>query len=322
MIESDRRKEQYRKNLTHECFISDLNDHLTGLEHDLLEKCETNSPTHNVLFIVGAPRSGTTLLSQLLSATGCFAYITNIAARFWGAPAVGLMFQSLMEQYRLQSNELLLESTHGVTHEPFSPHEFGYFWKHWLNLNNPNSDAWYRLADPSRFLKTLASMEQAYDLPLMFKSICVSFVIDELSRILPRAKFVWIRRSTLYNCQSVLKLRQDVWGDVTNWPEDCFYQCDDVELKSPAELVVDQVDLIERTIADSFRRLPSDRFLSLGYEELCLDTRTTITKVLDAVGMHSERVDALPESLPVRNSKVLPCEVFNELEKLIREKDA
>ncbi len=319
MTESYRRKGQYRKNPLHEFFISDLNDHLAELEQDLFLKCEDDCPTHNVLFVVGAPRSGTTLLSQLLSATGSFAYITNMAARFWAAPAVGLMFQNLMEQHRPQRNELLLESTHGVTHEPFAPHEFGYFWKQWLNLNDPDPQTWYRLQDPSRFSKTLASMERAYDLPLMFKSICASFAIDELSRVLPNARFVWIRRSKLYNCQSLLKLRQDVWGDVKSWPSDSLYKCDDIELKSPAELVVYQVELIERIIADSFRRLPADRCLSLEYEDVCLDPKKAISQVLDTAGVQGGHLDSLPKTLPVRNARVLLKEDFEELKRLIRE---
>ncbi len=87
-----------------------------------------------LIYVVSLPRSGGTLMGQLLCAQLDVGYISNLAARFWLRPSVGIALSSavLGDDYR---NRISFRSKSGRTPAVEDPNEFGYFWTHWLNLN-------------------------------------------------------------------------------------------------------------------------------------------------------------------------------------------
>src|SRR5699024_1812237 len=93
-----------------ESFIHDLNDHLAPFEEArYLELKETLPSVH----VIGVPRSGTTLMTQLLCSYLDVGYINNLIARFWKAPvtAIRISCKLLGEHY-----ESSLLSKYGKTH--------------------------------------------------------------------------------------------------------------------------------------------------------------------------------------------------------------
>ena len=90
-------------------------------------------PRYPMVFIIGAPRSGTTLLSQLLSSSGLFGYINNFIARFWTAPTLGALIYKTVLDHECRGNSSL-QSHLGVTENLHEPHEFGYFWRRWFHF--------------------------------------------------------------------------------------------------------------------------------------------------------------------------------------------
>ncbi|MCB0031474.1 MAG: sulfotransferase, partial [Anaerolineales bacterium] len=67
-----------------------LDPGLHWLEERLLQRMVTNNVEPlQLLFVVGAPRSGTTLLYQLLATRFAVSYFNNFTARFTAAPLLG-----------------------------------------------------------------------------------------------------------------------------------------------------------------------------------------------------------------------------------------
>src|ERR1051326_495618 len=81
----------FGKNIVHEQRLADLNELLAPLEAWLEQ--DFQAPIHPVTFVLGPPRSGTTVTGQLIARSGLFGFISNFAARFWGAPALGLRIE-------------------------------------------------------------------------------------------------------------------------------------------------------------------------------------------------------------------------------------
>ena len=81
------RLEKYRKDASEESFLDELNSLIQQLEPTELVSKETVFP---IVFVVGLPRSGTTILTQLLSASLDVGIINNLIARFWLAPVTGI----------------------------------------------------------------------------------------------------------------------------------------------------------------------------------------------------------------------------------------
>ena len=70
-----------------------LNEYLRPRELELYRDREIE---HALVFVVGLPRSGTTLLTQVLAYCLDAGYVNNFAARFWLAPVHGLRLSRLM----------------------------------------------------------------------------------------------------------------------------------------------------------------------------------------------------------------------------------
>ena len=115
----------FRKDEAEESFLSELNLRLAAA-HDLeLIDQPERFPT---LHVVGPPRSGTTLLMQLLAAHLDVGYINNLIAAFWQAPLYGIR---LAKQVCSELPETRFVSRYGRTEQVTDPQ-----WQ-------------YRLASPS-----------------------------------------------------------------------------------------------------------------------------------------------------------------------------
>ena len=116
------RAEKYRKNEDEESFLIRLNNNLARTEHLYFQPVQEQLPN---IFIIGAPRSGTTLLSQLITFVLDIGYINNFIARFWEAPLQGIRLSNIINT---NLRQISFNSTHGVTSNLNGPHEFGYYW--------------------------------------------------------------------------------------------------------------------------------------------------------------------------------------------------
>src|SRR5215831_19286131 len=181
------RVERFRKAAEDEEFLLSLNRHLAVIDAGRTAQIEKEFP---LLFIVGLPRSGTTLLSQLVSRYLRVGYINNIVARFWLNPLVGIaLSRAILGQN--PGEKISLESKHGVTQEPWGPHEFGYFWRHWLHLDecethHLDKEVASRL-DRDDLREMLFRIASAFHLPVVFKNIICGPNASLLSTIYPKS---------------------------------------------------------------------------------------------------------------------------------------
>ena len=124
-IDDEGRSAAYQKDAVAEARLKDLNAWLAPVSVAARETY--SSGTRPVLFVLGLPRSGTTLVAQALAATGALTYPSNFLARFWEAPVVGLRIQQALGIG--EQGERDFTSDYGVTGGWSDPHEFAYFWE-------------------------------------------------------------------------------------------------------------------------------------------------------------------------------------------------
>src|SRR6056297_1827548 len=123
------RKGSYKKNEKQENFLEDFNQYLFKKE---INEYVDYPVKHPFLFVIGAPRSGTTLLTQLIANSFDISYINNLIARFYLAPLHGIRFSNTVLGDVRGSNFI---SDYARTNRLNEIHEFGYFWRYWLNKN-------------------------------------------------------------------------------------------------------------------------------------------------------------------------------------------
>jgi hypothetical protein len=276
-------RRQNRRRLTRDLALYALNRALRPLERALLARHRDDSQP--VAFIVGAPRSGTTLLYQLIARHLAVGYVSNGVSRYWMAPVFGLArFARRCAGCR---SDIELRSEFGGTAGPCSPHEFGWFWQHWCgffatdDLDQAQLDGfpWEVLRDE------IQSMAGYVGKPFVFKSLnYLVYNIDRFAREFPNARFIHIRREFPSVVRSVLECRVARYGTDRLWwtirPRDIAAWRD----RPPVEQVCHQIADIRRAIEASLASLPESRHLTLEYENLVAAPEIALQRVADLVG--------------------------------------
>lgn len=270
---------EFKKNASEEDFLKKLNKILHP--HDQKEYQEiSDSPP--CIFIVGKPRSGTTLLSQLLSFHTEVGYINNLIASFWDAPLYGI---KLSEKLLRQPAQTKFESHYGRTQGLHEPHEFGYFWAKLLDypdLRERGLEHEEKI-DWNQFKKTLQNMSAAFGKPLVFKVFILSWHLKKTIESLPNSLVLHIERDSLECGLSLLKMRRDVLGDENEWSSVKPKEYEELRTLSPPEQVAGQLYYFEEAMKNQLNQIPETNKYEVSYEELCSQPAKVLGVIQDKV---------------------------------------
>lgn len=297
---------RYAKNDNDEAFFAALNHALVNVALPSGEAASVASERLPIIYIVGAPRSGTTLLSQVLSRYLPVGYIDNLVARFWERPSVGIrLSQSLLGDAKRES--IAFDSQHGVTNGIAGPHEFGYFWRKWLALD---ASATHKLSNDEAALIDHAALRQVlldeilgqFGTPVVFKNVICGFQAEILTHLHPASLFVWIRRNPEDVVRSILKCRMERYGRYDAWwsLKPATYP-EIATLTSPAEQVMRQVADCTREFERELAK-PGVHTQQVDYAELVNNPGAVLKKVCAAVQRLGYDISPLSADLPAFRS--------------------
>lgn len=317
----------YAKRQDDEVFFAALNSALADAPLPPHAPLATEPERLPLVYVVGAPRSGTTLLSQLCSRYLPVGYVDNVMARFWRRPQVGIrLSRALLGDAGRAA--ISLTSRHGVTQDIGGPHEFGYFWRHWLALDGAPthklSEQALAALDADGLRRTLREQILGeFAAPVVFKNVICGLQAEYLSRVHPRSLFVWIRRDIDEVSRSILKCRQERYGDYAAWwslkPSN-FSQLTSID--NPARQVLGQVRSCEAEFAEELAR-PGVHSLSVDYAQLLADPGAVLERICENVRARFDVSMALrSEPLPVLSAALrtrLPAHIESEVAAALRE---
>ena len=318
-MRDETRRAEHRRNPHLEAALAALATDLAPVAANL--QAPADAPKGPVVFVVGCPRSGTTLVYQWLAASGLFTYPTNFTARFPTAPWLAERVQQLLRDPACDfRGELALEpasraeSFHshlGKTKGPFAPHEFWYWWRRFLPEEEHHALDEMKLAkvDTGRMLKEMAAWEGVLDRPLLMKAMNLNWNLPWVARLLPKAVFINVGRDPLMTMQSLLAARNDFFGDTHQWYSFRPPEYAQVKDQTPERQVAAQVFHTERAVAAGLAGLPACHQLEVRYEEFCRDPAGIYAQLcerLAAAGHVAESPYSGPGSFPVRDALTLP----------------
>ena len=160
------------------------------------------------IFIVGAPRSGTTLTYQVVTQQFKVGYFTSQMNYLFGIPNIVMRLLAPFVS-RPKPN---FRSSYGHINGLFAPSENGNFWFRWLprdgiqgHFVEANLES---LQDYQSMYRSVGSMATILGVPMVFKSVYFSMVIGILAQVFPKARFIFVRRDRLLTCQSLYLARQ------------------------------------------------------------------------------------------------------------------
>ena len=289
---------------------------LGPLERRRLERVGEARPAP--VFIVGPPRSGTTLLYELLATRFRVAYISNLAHRLFRTPcAATALGRRVIERHRGR-----YRSRHGHVAGWGAPSEGGWIWTRWLPRDEAASLDHLAMAERDEIRRTIAALQGALSGPFIAKSVAHSVQIPALRSVFPRATFIEMRRNPIENIKSILRYRRDVapphgaeqWRSVRP-PGWMSYRNADLVTQACAQL-----RLTQRAIHDGLALDGTQRRLTVSYEDLCGNPEHELRRVatyLEAQGLivrDRRRVpDRFEPGMGANRDDSMPMEIIRRL---------
>lgn len=307
---------QHRKNRHDENVLKEFNSALADLE----KKYVTNQSKSSlpIVFICGAPRSGTTLLSQVLASTGMFNYIDNFIARFWQSPYIGFYLEKILG-LRNKWNEKgrTFESEFGKTVGLLDPHEFTYFWEHWLKPSTPHhiiSTDHIDMIDIGGLNNEINAMLNSYNNPIFFKNIWFLSNPKLAYALFDNVYFIFIKRDIIENALSIYNARIIYNGNENAWFSVKPSNYSDLDNLPPEHQIIGQIKSINRELMTQKNDFPG-RVLDVQYEELCSNPFDIVKSVAKHIGIERHIIHSLSNPLPhafPRRKRSVPSDLINK----------
>jgi len=258
-----------------------------------------DAPQRPVILVTGAPRSGTTLLSQALAAHLPVTYFNNLTALFPRAPIVANRLFGRWLRVPPPSYRSYYGRTSGLGAENDGLH----LWDRWMGAHRWHAPERLDESTADAMRRFFGAYEAAFGRPVLNKNNGLATCATVIARTLPTAHFLFIRRAPAFAVQSILGAREMIQGS-----RDAPYGVSDPAYRrgkrvDAIEEVCAQVLYHERKMEEQRREIGPDRFWVVEYETFCPAPHRIVERVAnDVLGIEVDR-EALQKTLvPFRNT--------------------
>lgn len=295
--------------------LARLSPFLLGrLEENLFKETCSKKSSYKPIFIIGPPRSGSTILYQLLTQNLNCLYIDNLACPFYRNMQFGIwLSRKVFNEKRHNS----FDSKYGNTSSLHAPSECQSFWYRWFPKDNDfvdYDDVSVEKIDDMQ--KVLFSVMNKYESDIVFKNLSCGQRIRVLYKAFPNARFVTIKREPIYTIQSLLMARKKLGLKGDAWWSVKTQNYRSLQKLPLHEKLVSQVYYTEKQIEEDLKVLPEANSIKINY----LEFSDRFDELLTFLGGGSrKRVNI--ENFTFKNKKILSDTEFEELETLIGEYD-
>ena len=239
------------------------------------------------VFIIGPPRSGTTVLYQLLCKHFNFGYTNNFVADWYNIPITATRLYNIFSS---QTSSIELTSNFGKSSNLYGPNEFGKFWYRWFSKTHELKDNYPLIENKLRL--EIAGLTKIHQKPMLFKNVINSMRINVLSQIFDNSIFIVLNRDNLDIAQSILNARIELynnknhsWSVITSAlqtdPEIPYYK----QIVHQIRGVTSNINLARKNIGDN-------KFIFVDYKELCNNTDQVLKSIHSQLNTRGIRVDA------------------------------
>lgn len=278
-MNKETRTEAFKKNSDLESLLNNINAQILPLQLPSDYKYSQN-PT---LFILGAPRSGTTLLTQWLASLDIFAYPTNLMSRFFKNPVLGGYLQQLLfdESFRfkaefddLNTRDIIFESNIGKTKSVLSPNEFWYFWRKFYAFpeifdKQKSIDKIQTDFNFKSFFYEIDQIKAIFNRPFFTKGLIINEYLRTFYNENPNIIYLYIHRNLKDNAISLLNTRFRFSQDINQWYSFKNTNYNLLKQMNPFDQVVNQVNYLNNTISEDLKFIPDKNKVIISYEEFC-----------------------------------------------------
>jgi hypothetical protein len=245
-------------------------------------------PRLPLLIICGAPRTGTTLVEQVLINHLPFAFINNLTAVFPRAPLTA----NRMFRPTVTGRGAAFHSYYGKTVGFSGPNDGLHLWDRWVGKDRSKIRAVLTPVEQSNMRRFFGAMEQMYAQPIVVKNNSLNTCAALVAEVLDQAVFICMTREPLFLAQAQFRARLDIHG-----VDDVPYGIDGVRDARSTDVVEDicrQVLFHHQVAQEQQNRLGPERFWIVRYEEFCRNPSALVDAVAIKVLGQPRPLDAAP----------------------------
>ena len=218
------------------------------------------------IFIIGPPRSGSTLLYQLVVRHFKVCYFSNLMMRF---PMTPVCLAKVVAPLDGCHAPHCFISKYGKTPGWKGPNQGRDFWNYWL----PEKPNYIDVSSLSvevnqRIRSTIAIIQDIFEAPFLNKWQINTVRILPLSAIFPEALFIRIKRRPQFIVRSILQGRRIYCGNESRWFSTKPRQYEQLRHSNPLEQVRSQIHFLEEGIDHDIEIVGKSKFMTVHYEEL------------------------------------------------------
>jgi hypothetical protein len=297
-----KRHGKYIKKAADEDFITSMNKTLQEREIDLYQDHDIEYP---FLFVFGLPRSGTTLITQVIAHSCDIGFINNLMARFWLAPLHGVRLSKLLFGAKRYTE---YKSDYAATFELTDIHEFGYFWRHWLKKESfwgiTNAKEIEHEIDWQGLKKILANLQHEFNKPMIFKNIFGSYHLARLKELLEKVIYIYIKRDPLDIAVSILAARKKYYSDLNTWWSYMPVEYDKIKDLDYWQQIAGQVYYLKRYYDKEISSSNLNNVVQVEYGDLAANPQTVLEMIKEKseqlYGYSIQIINKPPLSFPFR----------------------
>lgn len=275
------------------------------------------------VFVIGPPRSGTTLLYQILTNRFNFIYLDNLSSKLYVVPLIGVWLSRMLHKFSI-NKKAEYSSNYGKTASPDGPSEAGDFWYRWFPRGEhvyvaPNETHAKNIQELRR---QVLGISKIFNMPMLFKNTYNSMRIAPIMEAFPDAIFIVSKRDPLDTAQSILEGRIRSNGNKDDWWSAPPKEVDEIKNHPYWEQVVEQVYYIYKQIEDDASRYGKEHFLYIPYRQLCENPQEMLEKTEQFLKKRGVQVNVkgeAPEEFPYSSGKKINDEDYALLLKKVNE---
>ena len=234
------------------------------------------SANYPQLLMVASPRSGSTLVSQVLVQQLDVSYFPNVSAMFPSAP----IWSSQRWMGKFSTAPTTLRSCYGNTPGWRGINDGFHIWNRWFGEDRYRSRQGLGAEQNADLRTFFANWHATFPKPLVNKNNRNLDGIGVLADALPNAFFVVVQRDPVMIVQSLLRARKFIQGNEHRGWGLFSSQADELD---PIEATCQQVGRIFSRTQEQLRLVPAHRYTFIDYDTFCGDPDNGVEQIVGMV---------------------------------------
>lgn len=236
----------------------------------------TTNESFPIVLIVGPPRSGTTLIYQVLGYSLDVTYPNNLG---------GLLPRSPITASRIATKRRAeFQNFYGQTARMSGPNDAFHIWNRWLGSYRYTARMDLSEAEVEEMQRFFQTWTATHKKPFLNKNNRNAECANMLAESLPSSYFIAVRRDPVCVARSLIKAREVVQGDKTvGWGLQCQEEHSNEDPLGYVHDVCDQVQKNDQSLTDQLSKIDPQRVIEVTYESFCNDPDECIRQIADRI---------------------------------------